>query len=59
MMYGLSFAYWQNQWPNLALRDYGKDRRSALFYGIVWLAALPIFIIFDKKGIFSYGIKFK
>ena len=34
--YGISFSYWQGEFPTIAKDDYYRDLRFSLFYGLVF-----------------------
>jgi len=54
--YGVEFARAQGNWPTLAERDYNKDRKFALFVGILGpIGLISVLLLGGTK----HGLKFK
>ncbi len=54
--YGLSFAYVQKEFSTIAERDYKKDKRYALYLGL--LGIFSLIVVLFTNGI-KHGLKFK
>jgi len=58
--YGLSFAFWQRNWPSIAEKEKPKDQGDAFFGAFLWpmgLLALALTVGFGDHGF--KGFKFK
>ena len=56
LAYGLSFAYWQREFPTLAKRDRAADKRKSLILALAGPVGLVVILIYSGDG--KHGVKF-
>jgi hypothetical protein len=56
-VYGITFAYFQREYPTIAGLDYSSDRRRGICFGLV--APISVFVVYRMSHNAKHGLKFK
>lgn len=57
LAYGITFAYWQGEFPGQAAGQYREDMGIAMVFGMAGPGGL--FISFFASGLAQHGLKFR
>ncbi len=57
LAFGISFAYWQRHFPDLAKEDYQEDKQNSFRFSVFGPFSLIMTFIFS--GFAHHGLKFK
>lgn len=60
LSYGVTFAFFQREWPSLAEEHYASDLGFAVCIGILAFAIPPVILVALIGSVsFKHGVKFK